>query len=251
MAARTGVTIKALTVLGEMPLLTRVVSALRRCPQIGVIVVVGPKDEIEAVACNAGADIILEEGETGPQNVLQGFSAVSANLGEGRVLVAASDLPWLNPAAITSLIASTQTSDADIVFPVISRAEYERVFPTAPNVWTPLREGEFTGGSVLLMRPAAIERNRALIERVFAARKSQWQMARLLGLSFALRFKLGRLSIPQAEARASFLTGCRCLALRGAAPYLAADVDDAADYEWAESVFCTSAETVLRVEGNR
>jgi GTP:adenosylcobinamide-phosphate guanylyltransferase len=235
LADRAGTTVKALAPLAGAPLLGRVVSALRSAGGVTRIVVVGPKAEIESVARAAGADEVHDEGETGPQNVRIGLRAVlEAVEGEGRAVVASSDLPFLDPEAVCHLLdRAAGVPSADILFPVISRRAYESVFPGSPNVWAPLAGGEYTGGSLLVVRPAAIERNQALIERVFAARKSQFQMARLLGPVFLVKFLARRLTIDEAEARASQITGCQCRALLDADPRLSCDVDHLADYEYA------------------
>ena len=239
LADAAGTDLKALAPVGGVPMLARVVTALRGCAGVGRIVVVGPVERVEALACAAGADTVLPEGATGPENVERGLrdaAAEARTFAHGQALLAATDAAFLTPGAVASLLEQAGAlGDADIVFPVIARADYERVFPGSPNVWTPLGGAEWTGGSLQMVRADALERNRALIERVFAARKSQWEMARLLGLGFALRFKMGKLTIADAEARASQLTGCRCRALVGADPRLAADIDDLADWQWAES----------------
>jgi hypothetical protein len=59
-------------------------------------------------------------------------------------------------------------------------------------------------------------------------------MAWLLGLPFVVKFARGRLTVAEAEARASRLTGCRCRALVGADPRLGVDIDTWAEYQWAE-----------------
>ena len=50
----------------------------------------------------------------------------------------------------------------------------------AAGEYVRLRDGKWTMGGVFLVNPAALEANRLHIERVFAARKSQIAMARLL-----------------------------------------------------------------------
>ena len=149
-------------------------------------------------------------------------------------MLTASDLPFLTAEALDDLL-DRAPQDADLVFPILRKAHYEAVFPGSPGAWTRLSDGELTGGSTLLVRPAAIEKNAALIERVFEARKSQWAMARLLGLGLALKFGMGKLSIAEAETRASALTGCRCRVVWDAHPHLACDLDDEADFAYAEA----------------
>jgi len=120
------------------------------------------------------------------------------------------------------------------VFPILGRDAYEAEFPNSPNVWTKLKDGPLTGGSVLLVRPAAIERNATLIEKVFEARKSQLGMAKLLGVNIALKFATGRLRVADAEARASAITGCACRVLWDAHPHLACDLDAPAAFTFVE-----------------
>jgi GTP:adenosylcobinamide-phosphate guanylyltransferase len=234
LAERARTDIKALAPVAGNSLLGCVISALRSAGGVTRIVVVGPRDRIESVAFDAGANEVHEEGETGPENVRIGLNALRSVIGEGRAVVASSDLPFLHPEAVCDLLHRAGNEPAaDILFPVVSRAGYEDAFPGSPNVWTPLSGGEYTGGSLVVVRPAALERNRALIERVFAARKSQYQMARLLGPTFLFRFLTRRLTISQAEARASHITGCECRALMDADPRLSCDVDNLADYDYA------------------
>ena len=232
-AAASGVTVKALLPIGGETLLRQVISALRGSPCVGRIVVVGPVSEIEPEARAAGADDVLPEAATGPENTLIGLRAVKDVAGNNLTLLAASDLWGLDSEAVTQLLARAQNDEGDILFPVIVRAVYDARFPGSPNVWTPMDGNEYTGGSVMLLRPAAIERNRELIERVFDSRKSQIAMARLLGLSFALKFLFRRLTIPDVEARASVITGCVCRALLDSDARLAADINNQADYEYA------------------
>ncbi len=218
LAEATGQSVKALIELNGSPMLKGVLDALESSGMVRETVVVGP----DVLKPHVGAACLLAEGDSGIENLSRGLQAVDA--GEGFALFAASDLPFLCAGSVRWLIDNAP-EDADIVFPITDRQRYEARFPRTPGAWTKLRDGELTGGSVFLMRPAAIQRNRALLERVFNARKSQWELARLLGLGFALKFATGGLTVAAAEARATALTGCRCKAIANAHPHLACDLD--------------------------
>lgn len=219
-AKATGHSVKALIPFKGTPMIMRVLEALASSGVVSETVVVGPVAHLEPHIAHPNR--LLAEGDSGIENLTLGLEAVDA--GEGFALFAASDLPYLCAESVRWLVDNAP-EDADIVFPITDRARYETRFPKTPGTWTRLRDGELTGGSVFLMRPAAIVRNRALIEKAFQARKSQWEMVHLLGLRFALQFATGRLSVAEAVARATTLTGCRCAVLSDAHPHLACDLD--------------------------
>ena len=87
-------------------------------------------------------------------------------------------------------------------------------------------------GSVFLVRPAALLANRSRLDSVFAARKSQIGMVRLLGVRFVLGFALRRLSVQDIERRCGELLGCRACAVDGAPAELAFDVDLPEELRW-------------------
>ncbi len=232
-AARAGVGVKALCPLGGGLLIDRILGALRAVPAVGPIAVVGPVEELSKITLPPDT-FLVAEGATGPENVGRGIRAVheyAPNVRADRLLLCTSDLPFVDGDAVRALLNSAP-ADADIVYPVVTREAYLAAFPGSPNTFARLAGREYTGGSVLVVNPDALTANRHLIEAVFAARKSQIAMARLLGLSFTLRFLTNRLTIERAERRASQIIGCACRALREAPPTVCADIDTAEEYEW-------------------
>ena len=223
-AARFGADIKALVRIGDMTLLEILTGALRRVPQIARLVVVGPA----AARAGADADVWINEGPSGEENV---FAALRSARSE-RALFAASDLPFIGPASLEDLIARAPAG-ADAAYPIFTREEFERAFPGARSSYARLADAEWTGSSVLLLRPAFALRNERLIRRVFAARKSLAALAALLGPVLALRYARNQLRVADVLARAERLTGGSIIAVRGAGPELAMDCDQSADFEYA------------------
>jgi GTP:adenosylcobinamide-phosphate guanylyltransferase len=228
--------VKALVTLGGVAFLERVLTVLQSAPSVGAITVVGPS-EIEPLTTQYGVTL-LPEGKTGIENLQIGLEYAKKEAGTGHVLFVASDMPFLTVDAIETLLIETllnvSLSDADIIFPVTTKADFDKKFPHCPGTWTKLREGEVTGGSVFLLRPSAIARNLGLLEKTFAVRKSQIGMARLLGLPFIIAFLTHHLTIPAAERRVSQITGCNCKAYLNAPPELSCDIDTPEEYLWAE-----------------
>jgi hypothetical protein len=174
----------------------------------------------------------MEEGQTGPENMVRGLLDLTEAGVDGWALLCTCDLPFLTGEAICWLLDNAP-EEADIVFPIVTKDAYETAFPGSPGTYAPIEGNQYTGGSVFLVRPSAIARNQALIERVFEARKGILSLARLGGFGLLWRLLLGALTIEYVEARASQLTGCRCRAVRHAPPPLAADIDTMEDYRFA------------------
>ena len=214
-----------------------VLIALRDAPSVGTITIVGPPKELLPLAEQYDATL-LPEGKTGIENLRIGLAHISKEAGGGSVLFVASDVPFLTPTAIETLLQSAQEqTEIDILFPVTTKNAFDQVFPDCPGIWNKIADGEVTGGSVFLMRPTAIEKNADLLEKAFSARKSRFQMASLLGIPFIVAFFTQRLTIAAAEKRISEITGCVCRAYRNAPPELACDIDTPQEYAWAQDFF--------------
>lgn len=227
---------KALLAPGGVPLLERVASEVRRTQGARRIVAVGG-EEVRAHPASRLLDAVLPEGASAPDNLLIALRWLlpdeRPDPGD-RVLVAATDLPYVRADLIESFLSSCP-EDADIALPLTPSEAFDRRFPGAPREFVRLRDGQWTMGCVFLVRPAAIVAAREHIERVFRARKSQIAMARLLGLRFLAAWALGRLTVEDIEARCCDILGCRGRAVRNGAPELAFDIDGLEDYLYAEA----------------
>lgn len=233
-AEREGVTIKALLALDGTTLLERTLQAIRGSRHVQRVCVVGPW-EVEGLAGRAGADLFVEEQGSGIDNLLRGVKVLDPR---DRVLCSASDLPFLRPQDVDTVIESSP-GEAMVNYAIISRAEWEKVFPGARAMFVPLADGVFTGGCIHVVNAAVLQRVEPLLQRTFKARKSQTGMARLLGPALTLRLLSGRCLHPrlgpsteEARRRAESLVGCRCAIIRGCSPRIAADVDDWEDWQY-------------------
>ncbi len=235
-AAEAGTEVKALIEFGGRSLVERTIEILRTTGRIERIVVVGP-DEVVASPAARSADAVLhsDPSNSGPTNILSGLEWLREARDGGypdRVLIVTTDLPFLSPAAVTGFIDSC-APETDICIPLIGREQFEEAYPGSTNLFVRLQDGEWTIGCAFLVNPAAVERNRAVIERVFRARKSQIGMARLLGLPLIVRFLTRRLSIPMIERRCMTILGCSASAVRGCSVELSFDIDYVEDYRYA------------------
>lgn len=237
-ADEVGTEIKALINFGAQTVLDRTLQSLREVSSIGRIAVIGPQ-ELQNHRAVQKADAVLPEGATGPENIFRGIKWLQQqeqSSSASRVLIVTTDLPFISAGAIEGFLNACPR-EADICVPIISRQDFAASFPGSPNFYVRLRDGHWTLGCAFLLNPTAITSNRAAIEQIFAARKSQFQMARLLGPVFIARFLTRRLATVHIQNRCEQVLGCHGAVVFGCAPELAFDIDLPEDYHHAQRVF--------------
>lgn len=231
---------KAFAPIGASTMVEHVLAALRGAPQIRRIALVGPDPMPPAVAAAASLTVPAAGG------VLDNLSAGLASLAAlaplaplvgqagpagdtaarpAPVLVAAADVPLLSSMAVTAFLAAARAADADVAYSIVPREEVAHAAPGVRKTFVRLADGEFTGGSLVLLRPGAFARARPVIERAVRARKRPWELARLFGLSTLVGLATGRLRIAALERRAETLAGLRARAIVCRDAGVALDVD--------------------------
>ena len=207
---------KAFVDIGGRTLAGRVLIALRGSPSVGRIVVVAPPnawghDDLRAADDFRPDGVRITESL---ENGLKGFEP------DDDVLVVASDLPVLAAAAVEDFIAGVRC---------VEKGEHVRAFPDVPHTWARMRDGTFCGGGMVAIKPRSLRRLERFIERLGAARKDPLKLASLFGWDMLARFAFGRLSIAQAEARATKILGAPVRALISPYPETAVNVDRVSD----------------------
>jgi GTP:adenosylcobinamide-phosphate guanylyltransferase len=228
---------KAFAVVGSSTMVERVIAALRGVPQIRRIAVVGPDPLPPAVA--AAATLAVPAAGRLLDNLSAGLAALEQDVpadqrpatmkskprGAVPVLVAAADVPLLTAAAVAEFLQAAQAAGADAAYAVVPREVVARAAPGVRKTFVRLADGEFTGGSLVLLRPGAFARARPVIERAVRARKRPWDLARLFGLATLAGLATGRLRIAALERRAETLAGLRARAVVCRDAGVALDVD--------------------------
>ncbi len=214
-----GVPNKAFLPICGRPMVEFVLRALRKATTIHRIVLVGPDSVSPAVA--AHADVVVPQRETLLDNVAAGLSAASGE----RVVAVAADIPLLTASAVDAFVDAAQVLDAEFVYGVVRREDLLRDIPGIRKTFVHLREGAFTGGSLILLDPGGFESARTAVDRAVRARKRPWELARLFGTRTLIGLATGRLRIPELERRAMEITGVRARALVCGTPEIAIDVD--------------------------
>lgn len=215
-----GVVNKAFLNVAGRPLVERVVEAVRTTPEVRRLVLVAPPQVPQTVAglCDA---VVSDQGDL-LANVQAALDVLQSS---GWVLVCAADLPLLSPRAVSNFLQACAAREADFYYGIVRREDLEGRFPGARKTFVRVREGAFTGGSLVLLKPAVVGRVRPVLRQVVEARKNPAGLASLLGPATVLRYMMGRLSVADVEQRAWELTGLRGVAVVCSDPEVALDLD--------------------------
>jgi GTP:adenosylcobinamide-phosphate guanylyltransferase len=220
-----GTDIKALASVRGRTMLDRVVAAARGagCTRIAVV---GGAAVREASASTV--ERFVDESEDGGENVVRALGAWSA---DEPLLYLTSDLPYANAPAIAAFLAKLQP-DA-IAMPICSHASFEQRFAQAPPFGISLAGERVVNGGAFYLPAGAARVVAMLAAQFFAARKSPWVMARLLGAPLLARFLTRTLTVSAIEAHTRRRSGRSAQAVRDSSPELAFDVDTLEEYRYA------------------
>ena len=228
---------KAFVKIAGVPLVERTIAGLRASSRIDRIVAVAPAS---AAAHSALATASEVRGD-GPRMIASLRAGLLGFTEDTPVLVAAADLPVLDARAVDEFVDAALARGLDVAYACLERRYHDAEFPQFPHTWARMRDGQYCGGGLVVLRPRVVPRLATLLDRLGSARKSPLRLASLFGLDVALRFVLGRLSIEEAETRASrMLGGARVGAVRCTHPQIALNVDRVADVALANRL-CASA----------
>ena len=224
---------KAFVRVGGVPLVQRTITGLRASSRIDRIVAVAPPSAAAHPAL-AGASEVRGDGARMLHSLrsgLQGFTE------DALVLVAASDLPALDAPAVDEFVDAVLARKLDVAYACLERRHHEAAYPEFPHTWARMRDGRYCGGGLVALRPRVLPRLSTFLDALGGARKSPLRLAGLFGWDVLARFALGRLSIEQAEARASRLLGARVGAIPCTHAQVALNVDRVADVARANARF--------------
>ncbi len=223
---------KAFIAIGGRTLLERTIAALRSSRNVDAIVTVAPAAAFGHPAL-AGSDEVRASGDRIKDSLAAGIAGLPP---DRTVLVAASDLPILMAAAVDDFIARAERLDADIVYGCVERSVHLERFPHVPHTWARMRDGRYCGAGLVALRPRALPPLERFLDRLGAARKNPVRLASIFGWQALARYAIGRLSIAQAERRASELLGVSVRTAICAWPEAAVNVDRLSDVALAESL---------------
>ena len=221
---------KAFVEIGGVALVTRVLQALASARVIRRRIVVAPPS-MRGDEALALADELRPDGVRISESLRNGVAGLEPR---ANVLIVASDLPILSAESVLDFIERIERLDADVVYGCVERSVHLARYPEVPHTWARMRDGTFCGGGMVGMKPRALPLLERFIERLGAARKDPFKLASLFGWQMLLRFAARRLTIQQAELRATKILGAPVRAAVSPYPETAVNVDRVSDVALAQ-----------------
>jgi GTP:adenosylcobinamide-phosphate guanylyltransferase len=239
LAKASGAAHRALLDICGVPMLVRVVRALRASRSVEHIVVsIG---EPEALRETPELAALLGEGALEAHRSLDSPSRSALDVldrvgSESPILVTTADHPLLTPAIVDHFVAAAERSDADLLVGAVAGRLVRERYPSAVRTWVRLRDGDWSGANLFALRTPAARRAVEFWTRVDSLRKQPWRLVRTFGLATLALFLLRRLDLESGLARVSKVMGVRVDGVPLPFPEAAIDVDRQADLELVRQV---------------
>ncbi|MCC6917853.1 MAG: NTP transferase domain-containing protein [Alphaproteobacteria bacterium] len=227
-AAYAGVAHKALIPVGGVPMVARVIQALREAGA-GRIAVSTDAPEVIAIVEAAGAEPIAPAAQPSAS-----VAAALAALGTP-LLVTTADHALLRPEWVRHFLADVP-AEADVAILLAERALVEAAAPGTRRTWYRFADGAWSGCNLFHLATPRAAAALALWQRVETHRKRPWRLAGMIGLGTLLRYALGRLTIAAAVARIGASVGIRAAMVPSRHGLAALDVDKPADLDLARAL---------------
>jgi GTP:adenosylcobinamide-phosphate guanylyltransferase len=239
-AAAAGISHKALVPVAGVPMLARVLAALRATPAVTRIVVVieAPESALATLPPETLEGVQLCPAALSPSlsvaAVLERFGAP--------LLVTTADHALLTPAMVSHFLAASP-SGADATAALARDKVILAAYPGTRRTWLRFRDGAFSGCNLFLLRNAPAAGGAvAFWRRVEQDRKRPLAMMRLLGPLAVLRFALGIMPLSAALKALGRRVGARLAVVEMPFAEAAVDVDKPEDLALAEAILAKKIE---------
>lgn len=231
-AELTGVSHKALAPINGVPMLLRLYRTLHACPDVRQIYVcIDDGALLEEIPELAGAR------DSGALRIVPPAESPAASLGAALALIGldhpllttTADHPLLSVEMIEHIVREAPI-DADLSIGLAAADTVTAVYPDAIRTFYRFAGRRFSGCNLFFARTDNARKVAAYWQRLERHRKKPWRLVWEIGPMALLRMVLGRLSLDDAFAHVSKLTGARIRPVLMPFPEAPIDVDKPADF---------------------
>ena len=218
---------KALVGFMGKPLIEYTINALIHSEMIDYILVVGNKGVLTPVIGNS-VDRIIDQENDMLDNLIKSMSYLN---GEENIIVATCDIPLITPDSIRYFIDRALELRVDLCYPIIEKSLYISRYPDVRRTYVILKDGEFTGGNLIMFNPYKIKAIENQIRFLINNRKNPLKMARALGMFITIQLLLKQLEIKRIETYVQRKFNIEGRAMIIPYPEVGSDIDRSEDIE--------------------
>lgn len=203
LAHETGAPHKALLDICGMPMIDRVLEAVRGCPSVGDIIVSCRPGGPIAQHLDGRVPLASPEDPTFLGGIAEGFRLLPEM---SQAMLVTCDMPLLTPEAVCFFAReAAQWPTADVVYGMVDVVLTREKYPETHRTSIHLREGKYTAAGLCLVSRRFVDECGPHLMQAFQARKSKLALAKMLGYGFLVRLVLGQLTLRQIKNRAEEL----------------------------------------------
>jgi GTP:adenosylcobinamide-phosphate guanylyltransferase len=226
---------EALIEINGKTMLEWVLGGVFQAERVDRIIVVGPVDPLGNVIgrlseAQRGRMVLVGQRGSMIDNLMAGIEQVPDSR---KALVLSSDIPFVTGEALDGFIELCEEMPAQVHYSLITKSANEARFPGVQRTYINMADAVVTGGNAFMVEPDVVRRNYELIKQAMSMRKKPFALLSMLGLSFIVKYLIGRLTIADVENKAKAWLD---IVGRGViVPYaeIGVDVDKPSDYELA------------------
>ncbi|HKA14008.1 MAG TPA: nucleotidyltransferase family protein [Myxococcota bacterium] len=235
LASSRGASHRALLPVAGVPMLARVLIALRGARHVGRIWVSIDAPELLASVPELAPfrDVPVHESLVSPA---RSVADALDSIGDERVLVTTADHALLSGARVDRFLEGAAETKADVAVGVVERSAFGDAEASAARTWIRLRCGSYKGANLFAFQHARARNAAEFFARAERHRKKPWRMAAALGPTLAIEYLAGRLDLDGACKQLSRSAGATIRPVLLAEAAAAIDVDKAADLDLVEKI---------------
>ncbi len=232
LAEEAGAPHRALLDVHGVPMLERVVHALKSVARIERILVSTDAPELlrqcPGLARHVadGSLVIVAGEQSASRRVLQVLNEIPAST---PLLVTTADHALLTPDMVEYFLTEVDQGGADLAFGLVAASRIRARFPESQRTYIPFRRESYSGANLFAFLTPNAWRGAEFWTRVEESRKKPWRLARAFGAFAFLLFMLRWLDLDSAMRRASRVIGARIQAIPLPFAEAAVDVDRLSD----------------------
>jgi GTP:adenosylcobinamide-phosphate guanylyltransferase len=246
LAEARGETHRALLEVVGVPMLARVVRALRASSCVNRIAVsIDDPDAFDSAPelreLKARGEIAHHASLPSPSRSVH--DALNGRLLGDRVIVTTADHALLTPKIVEHFAECAERSDADLAVGVVAESVLRASYPSTTRTYLRFRDGGYSGANLFAFRSQQALRAAEFWVRAETFRKQPWRLASTFGPMTWLLFALRRLSFEEALERASRAIGCQIRAVPLPFAEAAIDVDRQSDLDLVTEILVARGES--------